>query len=162
MTGRGDVAARPRPFPTSGCLMIKSSRPDGISFRYPPGWLLDTEEADGGWTVSLQGPQTAFLTLTCDSSLPPQEEMAQAALDALRSEYPSLEAEAAVETLAGQMALGHDVNFVSLDLTNTCWTRCFYCDAGTVLVLCQPWDLVVDDSGPVVKAICASLRVEDE
>ena len=33
------------------------------------------------------------------------------------------------------MAVGHDINFFSLDLTNTCWTRSLYGDRGTLLVL---------------------------
>ena len=60
------------------------------------------------------------------------------------------------------MARGHDISFFSLDLTNTCWTRSFYSGAGTVLVLCQANDLELDDYEPVLRAICASLEVEEE
>jgi hypothetical protein len=135
---------------------------DGISFRYPEDWRLEREEADGGWTVLLQSPGTAFLTLTTDSNLPSQEDMAETALEALRADYPGLESEARVDTLAGQMAVGHDIRFFSLDLTNTCWTRSFYSAAGTVLVLCQSSDLDLEEHEPALRAICASLRVEEE
>src|SRR5207248_1477190 len=105
---------------------------------------------------------TAFLTLTFDENMPAAEEMAGAALAALREEYPGLEAEDRVETLAGQVAVGHDVNFISLDLTNTAWTRSFHTDLGTVLVLCQTSDLELGEYGPVLRAVCASLRVADD
>jgi hypothetical protein len=134
---------------------------EGISFSYPESWRLEREESDGGWTVLLQSPGTAFLTLTCDTNMPPPEEMAETALGALREDYDTLEAEERVETLAGQMAVGHDITFISLDLTNSCWTRSFYSDAGTVLVLCQSNDLELEEYGPVLRAVCASLRAEE-
>ncbi len=134
---------------------------DGIAFHYPETWRLDREEMDGGWTALVQSPQTAFVVVSFDPHLPTTEEMVATALEALREDYPDLEAEPKVETLAGQMAVGYDISFISLDLTNTCWLRGFYADAGTVLVLCQTNDLELEQNGPVLRAICASLRVEE-
>jgi hypothetical protein len=142
--------------------MAREFREGGISFRYPEGWRLEREDSDGGWTVSLESPGTAFLVLSCDRNRPTPAEVAQTALEALRSEYPGLEADARVESLAGQMAVGHDINFISLDLTNTCWTRSLDSGAGTLLIMCQANDLELDSYGPVLRAICSSLAVEDE
>ena len=94
--------------------------------------------------------------------MPRTDEMAETALEALREEYPDLEAEDCVDSLAGQPALGHDIRFFSFDLTNTCWTRSFYSTQGTVLLLCQFNDLETDRNEPVLRAICASLEVENE
>jgi hypothetical protein len=63
--------------------------------------------------------------------------------------------------MAGQPAIGHDIRFTSLDLTNTCWTRSFYAGAGTVLVMCQLNDLDLEAYEQVLRAICASLQVDD-
>jgi len=93
--------------------------------------------------------------------MPSAEDVAQITLEALQSEYPNLEADPAVETLAGQMAVGHDIHFFSFDLTNTCWTRSFDSPDGTVLLLCQVSDIDADDE-PVLRAICKSLRVAEE
>jgi hypothetical protein len=142
--------------------MSKSFREDGISFRYPENWTLEREDGDGGWTVSVQSPDTAFMVLSCDSSMPGTEDVAETTLEALRDEYPGLEAVPAVETIADRMAIGHDIQFISFDLTNTCWTRCFDTDVGTVLVMCQSNDMEMDANGPVLKAICASLQVEGD
>ena len=120
---------------------------------------MEEEQADGGWNVSLQSPGTAFLILSCDEGLPTTEDVAATALEALRAEYPGLEAEPRVEKLAGQMAVGHDIEFFHLDLTNTCWTRSFYTDAGTVLVLCQSSDLEAETYLPALRAVCASLAL---
>jgi hypothetical protein len=141
--------------------MPQTFREEGLSLTYPDGWRLEREESDSGWTVLLQSPGTAFLTVTADGTLPTVEEMADTALEALRSDYPTLEAEERMDTLAGQMAFGHDMRFFSLDLTNTCWTRCFYSGVGTVLVLAQASDLDLDEYEPALRAICASLRVEE-
>jgi hypothetical protein len=141
--------------------MAKEYKAGGLSFRYPENWSLERDEAEGGWTVSVQSPETAFVLVTCDQEHPPPEQMAETVLEALRSEYPGLDADARVDTLAGQMAVGHDIEFFSFDLTNTVWTRSFEGDEGTYLVMCQENDLELEKNGPVLRAICASMRVEE-
>src|SRR4051812_21821906 len=96
---------------------------DGVRFLYPENWELQREESENGWTVSVQSPDTAFLVVSLDSAMPEMELMARTALDALREEYQDIEADDCVDSLAGQPAVGHDVRFFSLDLTNTCWIR---------------------------------------
>ncbi len=134
---------------------------DGIRFLYPENWEMDRQDNDAGWTVSVQSPGTAFLLVSYDAGMPEADLMADTALEALRSEYPSLESDKAVESLAGQPAVGHDVQFFSLDLTNTGWLRSFYGGAGTVLVMWQANDLELERIGPVLRAICASIQVEE-
>jgi hypothetical protein len=134
----------------------------GIRFHYPENWRLEREENDTGWTVSLQSPGTAFMMVCLREDLPTPAQLADAALDALREDYPQLEADDTVDNLAGQPAIGHDIRFISLDLTNTCWTRSFYSSEGTVLVLCQANDLELEEHEPVLRAICKSLEVDQE
>jgi hypothetical protein len=98
---------------------------DGIRFQYPESWQLTREDAESGWTVSVQSPDTAFFMVTFDDQMPDVDQVTQTVLDALRADYPELEADDALESLAGQPAMGHDIRFFSLDLTNTCRTRCF-------------------------------------
>lgn len=135
---------------------------DGLSFQYPESWALQREETEAGWTVSLQSPDTAFVMVSFDGNMPETELMAETALEALQAEYPGLESDECFETVAGQPACGHDIRFFSFDLTNTCWTRSFYCGRGTVLVLWQANDLELERVGPVLEAICASLQVDDD
>lgn len=135
---------------------------DGLSFRYPDSWKLEREDSDEGWTVLLQSPGTAFMLLTVDGSLPDPDDMAISALEAMRSDYPDLEAETCIDRLAGLPAVGHDISFFNLDLTNTCWTRAFTCETGTVLVLCQASDIDLEQYEGVLRAICTSLRVAED
>jgi hypothetical protein len=134
----------------------------GIRFQYPDNWLLEIEDNESGWTASVQSPDTAFFLLSVDSETPSPEDVVETALEALRSEYPDLESEERVDTIAGQMAVGHDIRFFSLDLTNTCRTRSFLGADGTVLVMWQANDLELDVNEPVLRAICASLEVAEE
>jgi hypothetical protein len=134
----------------------------GIRFLYPDNWSLEREDNEAGWTVSLHSPGTAFMVVVFRSDMPPTTDLADAALEALREDYPELEVEDSVESVAGQPAVGHDMRFFSLDLTNTCWTRSFCSPQGTILVLCQACDLEPDKNETVLRAICASLRVDAE
>jgi len=138
--------------------MSRVFREGSLSFRYPDNWQIEREDNDHGWTVSVYSPGTAFLTLSLDTDYPDSERVADTVLEAMRSEYPELEADERAEQVAGQWAVGHDISFFSFDLTNTCWTRSFDCPDGTALLLCQVSDIDASEE-PVLRAICASLRV---
>lgn len=134
---------------------------NGIRFQYPDNWKLTREDAENGWSVTVQSPATAFFLVSFDSEMPELDHVAETALEALRSDYPDLEADDAVESLAGQPALGHDIRFFSLDLTNTCRTRVFYADTGTVLVMWQANDLELDELEPILHAMGKSLQLQE-
>jgi len=141
--------------------MSKQFSEDGLSFSYPDDWGLEHEVAENGWTVTLQSPGAAFAMIQLDRDLPEPQQMVQQARETLEGDYPSLEAESALETVAGEMAVGHDMEFFSLDMLNTCWTRSFYGAAGTVFVLCQASGADQEDYEGVLRALTASMRTED-
>jgi hypothetical protein len=142
--------------------MIGLFEEDGIRFRYPENWKLEREDTDSGWTVCLQSPSTAFLLLSFDETMPSTDAVMATTVEALRSDYPDLEVDDRVETVAGQMAVGGDMQFTSLDLTTTCWARSFYTNDATVLLMWQAADLDLEDSEPVLRAICASLELDED
>jgi hypothetical protein len=142
--------------------MFKEFTADGLSFVYPDDWTLEREDSPTGWTVTLQSPGSAFAVVYLNRELPPIEQVALTTLEALQAEYPHLEAESAVETIAGEMAVGHDIEFFSLDMPVMCWTRSFYGPAGTVLVQCQVPSPEEVEYEPALRAICASMRAEEE
>ncbi len=141
--------------------MVKQFDEDGVSFRYPDDWTLEREETESGWTASLQSRETTFLVVTLDRGMPEPERMVQTALETLKSEYPLLDADSAMDLLAGEMAVGHDIAFFSFDLPNTAWTRSLYCGAGTLLLYWQANDLELPETEPVLRAITGSLKVEE-
>ncbi len=134
----------------------------GIRFKYPTNWRLEREDSDAGWTVSVHSPDTAFLMVCLREDSPTTDNLVDTALEALKEEYPELEADDCIDSFAGQPAVGHNIRFFSFDLTNTCWTRSFYSPRGTVLVMCQYNDLELDRNEPVLRAICKSFEVDDE
>jgi hypothetical protein len=64
--------------------------------------------------------------------------------------------------VAGELAIGHDVEFFSLDMAITCWTRAFFGVAGTVLILCQVSDIDQQEYELVLLALCKSMRLDEE
>jgi hypothetical protein len=141
--------------------MVETFEDAGVRFRYPENWRLEREDTDTGWSVVLQSPDTAFAMISLNEESPSVESLVETALAAMREDYPDLEADECVDSMAGRPAVGHDIRFFSFDLSNSCWVRSFYCSRGTVLVMCQVNDLEVDTNEPVLRAICASLEVED-
>jgi hypothetical protein len=134
---------------------------DGVRFQYPPDWQLETEEDGDAWTASLQSPGTAFLVVSYVPEVDDPGELVEAAVAGLRAEYPDLDAEDAVDTLAGQPALGADVNFVHFDLTNTCWVRAVPAADGAVLVLAQCTDAELDTEGAALQRVMGSMTVDE-
>ena len=101
------------------------------------------------------------MTVTLDQEMPELEQVLRETLDTLRVDYPTLEVETVIDTLAGQMAVGHDIEFFALDLPTTCWTRAFLCEQGTVLVLCQSSDLDMADNEQIFQEILRSIEAEE-
>jgi hypothetical protein len=144
------------------CFVAKVFRQGELSFRYPDNWRLEKEPAESGWSITLYSPDTAFLSVTLDEEAPAMEHMAETALAVLREEYPDLDADETTATIAGQPAVGHDIAFFSLDLTNTCWTRSFHTSQGTVLLLFQLSDIDLERYEPLFRAVCASLTLDED
>jgi len=136
---------------------------DGVRLAYPENWELQVEVGeDGGWSATIQSPDTAFLLVSLQPQAGDPAELADQTLEALKAEYPELDVENRVETLAGRVAIGHDVDFISLDATITCRTRCVETPAGPLLLMAQVSDYDIDSNDPVLRAIAASLDVESE
>ena len=59
------------------------------------------------------------------------------------------------------MAIGHDIDFLTVDTPITCRTRCFETLAGPLLLMTQVSEFDRDAVEPVLHAIIASLTIED-
>jgi hypothetical protein len=146
--------------------MINTFERDGVRFQYPANWTVeaaDGEDAgEGGWTITVQSPATAFAMVSLRPDADTPADLADQTLDALKGEYKELDAEDVVETMAGRVAIGHDIDFLTLDTPITCWTRCVETPAGRLHVLCQTseYDRAVHE--PVLRAVCTSLKIDEE
>lgn len=142
--------------------MLNSYEGDGLKFQYPSTWTLENEENENGWGITIQSPGTAFILIVCDQGMPDSEELADATLQALKNDYPGLEFDPVIEDLCGQPSVGHNIQFFSLDLGNSCKTRCVYSQEGTILILSQVSDLEIEKYGPAMQALSSSLKIDDE
>ncbi|CAN5660978.1 hypothetical protein BH23PLA1_BH23PLA1_44500 [soil metagenome] len=134
----------------------------GIRFEYPEGWEVEVESDGTRTTISLQSMEgPAFAMIALDVDRPAPAEVADSALAALRQEYPGLEVVPALETIDGRPAIGHDVEFLSLDANNTCLIRCFRTDRRTVLIFGQWSDMEDGDPGREIQSLRSSLKETD-
>lgn len=144
--------------------MTESYDDHGIRFEYPMGWELDVTDDGSRTTVAVESPTgLAFAMVTVDVDRPAPAEMADEALAAMREEYPNLDAVPALETIDGHRAIGHDLEFLSLDVPNSCAIRCYRTPRRTVLVFAQWSDLDDEDEEPeaLILAVRRSLEETD-
>lgn len=134
---------------------------NGIAFQYPENWQLVPENYQSGWAVSVQSPGTAFLTMTCDDSKTGMGELADTALKILSEEYKQMDVTPFSGTVAGRPAIGHDVDFFSFDLTNSCLIRALTIGQGVLLIVAQASDLE-ETQFAVIQAMIASLVIDDD
>lgn len=133
----------------------------GIRFEYPENWQLDEEEGQGAErAVSVFSPGGAFLSVIADAPEVDTRRLAEAALSAMQQEYEGLDFEEIEETIADFEAVGYDINFICLDLTNTAAVRAIRTDHATYLVFYQAEDREFDAIRHVFQAITMSLLRE--
>ena len=134
----------------------------GIRFAYPPDWELDETDDGARTTVSVSSPDgLAFALVTIDEDRPEPSELADEALEAMREEYPGLDASPALETIAGQKAIGHDVEFFSLDLLGGCEIRGFRTPRRTVLFFGQWSEAEGEDAEHALRSVRRSIQETD-
>jgi hypothetical protein len=134
----------------------------GIRFEYPFNWELEVSDDGPRTTVAVQEPGgLAFMIVTVDETCPAPAELADEALAAMREEYSGLDAAPALETIAGHPAIGHDIEFISIDMINSCAIRCYRTSRRTVLVFGQWSDLAGEDHESLLLAVRVSLEETD-
>jgi hypothetical protein len=134
----------------------------GIRFEYPWNWEVEvSDDGPARTTVSVQAPGgLAFALVTVDEDRPAPSSLADEALAAMREEYPALDAEPVSETIGGHNAIGHDIEFISLDMLNSCSIRCYRTPRRTILVFGQ-WSDLAGDQEAVLRAVRHSLEETD-
>ena len=89
----------------------------GVRFEYPSDWVVEVTDEDEVTTVDLQHPEgIAFVLVRIDDSCSDPDETSDLALEAMREEYPELDASPVIETHGEHVVTGHDVEFFALDV----------------------------------------------
>jgi len=135
----------------------------GVRFAYPSDWALEVTDEGEVTTVDVQHPAgIAFLVVRIDEACPDPDQVADSALEAMREEYPDLDAFPVAEALHEHCATGHDVEFFSLDISNGASIRCFRTPRRTVLVFGQWSDLGGDHVPDLVGDMLRSLEETED
>ena len=142
--------------------MIAIYERNGIRFQYPSNWSLDFEDGDEGWTATVQSNELAFVLVSLRADADTPAMLADEALAALQEEYKELDAENYVGAFQGLPAIGHDVNFLTVDTAIECRTRAVESPAGPLLVMTQVSEYDREKNEVVLDAILASFKFEDD
>ncbi len=130
----------------------------GLRFEYPENWSVDqSDEGEDGGQVVVSGPETAFWHLSQHAPDVELDLLFDEVLAALRSEHHEIEVEPAQVSLEEVELEGFNVNFICLDLTNTCWLRACRTPMATFLLICQAEDREFARVSPVFLAMLASV-----
>jgi predicted NUDIX family NTP pyrophosphohydrolase len=138
--------------------MPSEYRANDISFAYPDNWCLEENEmSDGNMTVHLTSPGGAFWMVTISDSQTTPEKLSQNALNAILSEYDRVEHTPVNRIIGSYRLVGHEMNFIYLDLFNTALILCFTAKGKTFAVYWQSDDEQLDTYADVFEAITFTL-----
>ncbi len=129
----------------------------GLAFDYPDSWSIDTSDSAGGHAaVTVYSPEGAFWSVSAHAPGGEASTLSAAVVGEMRDEYRDLDAESAVEQVAGRRLAGYDINFLCLDLTNTAAVRTLETPDAIYLFLCQAEDREWERISHVFAAMTAS------
>lgn len=140
-------------------MTIETFEDHGLRFEYPSSWELEVTDHGPVMTVAVQEPSgLGFALITTDESRPDPADVADAALDAMREEYPDLDASPAMETINDHCTTGHDVEFFAMDMTNAASIRCFRTSRRTVLAFGQWSDVGGADLPDLIRGVIRTIE----
>lgn len=132
----------------------------GVQFRYPGFWELSEQRDRDRLSITVSSPGTSFWSLSLFFDDPLPVDLVDSAVQAFREEYDELDVYPAPKRIGAYGCVGRDVQFVCLELINSAFLRAFRADAGTAFVLYQGTDHELEETGPILQAISASLRLD--
>jgi hypothetical protein len=134
--------------------MPKFYNKSGVAFQYPDSWMLDeTEPEMGNRSIAVQSPGSSFWAIGLHPSANKPGRLVEATIEALREEYPELEAERFEETVEGVELKGYEVNFICCDFTSTARAVAFRDNRATCLIYWQSDDRDLKQYGGVFEAM---------
>lgn len=129
----------------------------GLDFSYPDSWSVDTDDArEGHAAATVYAPEGGFWSVSGHAVGGRPADLAEAVVAEMREEYRDLDAEHAVDDVAGHALEGFDLNFYCLDLTNTAQVRTLTTPTAVWLFFCQAEDREWDRIAPVFAAMTTS------
>lgn len=132
----------------------------GFRFRHPVDWGVEEGPPEEEFTVTVRprGETTAFWSVTVLRDRPPPQLTLRAILRAFEEEYAELDSYPVEERIAGQEALGRDLEFICLELTNSAFVRVLRTRAFTLVILAQATDTELEECRGAFALMSGSLE----
>jgi hypothetical protein len=135
----------------------------GVRFEYPSDWEVEVTDDSSEVIIGVQEPSgLAFVLVTIDESCSDPADVAETALEAMREEYPDLDAVAMVETIGEHDIIGHDVEFFALDIANAAIVRSFGTPRRTILFFGQWTELGDNNLADMIRGMVSSLEETED
>jgi hypothetical protein len=135
---------------------------DGVRFVAPPGWSREVEHSEDGVVCSMQSTGVSFALVGIYPSDRDPDDVVEQALDSLRQEHPTLEADEWDEADPDDPIQTIEAVFFSLDIVSYCWLRAWRVGERTVLAMVQSVEPESERGRLVFRAICQSTEPAGE
>ncbi len=130
---------------------------DNIRFQYPENWRVEEDDLWAGkHSITVYSPEGAFWSVSVYPRDADPQKLAEAAVEAMRQEYDTLEYQSAPLTLAGRSLVGYEMNFFLLDLVCTAQVHSVRTSQGTYVFFSQGWDRDYEKLADVFQAMTVS------
>ncbi len=137
-------------------------RGPGVTFRYPAGWELAEEARGDERSIHVQSEGSAFCSITLLPTRPTPLRAVEAAVDAFREEYAEFDVYPVETRLARRAAVGRDIDFICLEMSNTACVRALRTARFTLLLLFQSNDHELDQTRSAFERICETLDCDTD
>jgi hypothetical protein len=141
---------------------MKTLTRGGIRIHYPLNWAVETDEDGPAWSANMTSTDTAFVLASLRPDADHPADLADEALAVLKAEYKEIDADPVVENIAGQPAVGYDVDFLAVDTAVVSYIRGINTPDGPLLLLAQVSEFDRERNEPLLRAVIASIRIDDE
>lgn len=129
----------------------------GVRFEYPDGWELSVDESEDQIAVTVEGPGTAFWTLSLIQERPSATEIIESALQCFEEEYGRLDVYEVDDSICLLPTAAFNVDLISLDLVSKVSLRACETDYFSIFCMYQVAETDFETAGAALKSISASL-----
>ena len=134
----------------------------GVRFEYPDGWEISVDEAEDQTAVTVEGPGTAFWTLSLISERPPAEEIIESALQCFEDEYSNVDVYEVDDRICLLPTIARNLDVISLDLVSKVGLRVCETDDFSIFTMYQFAETEAESTEQALQAINASLTWESD
>lgn len=132
----------------------------GVRFEYPTDWSVTEDATATEVCITVSNDCASFWSLTLFFDRPSPEDVAETVVRAFEDEYESVDVYPTNADVGSVPAVGADLEFLALDLTNSAYVRVCRTGRFTAVVLYQGTDHELAKGLPELEAISSTIEFE--